>query len=226
MPHPVGQFRAGFHMPEAIPYIVHLRSLRAKMRESREPDAALVMGVWSPKANSLFLQAIEVSPSERRAGFLDEACANDPALRAEVEQLLRAHDSAGSFLERPLLDDQRTQDFAGATDPDDPPAASPSARAAVSLDFLDPCEVPGRLGKIGPYEVIDVIGVGGMGVVLRAYEPKLNRIVAVKVMAPQFERQSHCASGFSARRRPPPPSPIRTSSPSTPSSRPKRRLTW
>ncbi len=41
VPHPVGQFRAGFHMPEAIPYIVHLRSLRAKMRESREPDAAL-----------------------------------------------------------------------------------------------------------------------------------------------------------------------------------------
>ncbi len=43
VPHPVGQFRAGFHMPEAIPYIVHLRSLRAKMRESREPDAALAV---------------------------------------------------------------------------------------------------------------------------------------------------------------------------------------
>ena len=144
------------------------------------------MGVWNPKANALFLEAIELPSSDRRANFLDKACAGDPALRAEVEQLLNAHDNAGSFLERPLLDEQRTQDFAAATDPDDPPAASDRARVEVSLDFLEPCDVPGRLGKIGPYEVIDVIGVGGMGVVLRAYEPKLNRIVAVKVMAPQF----------------------------------------
>ena len=56
----------------------------------------------------------------------------------------------------------------------------------VPLDFLEPCDVPGRLGKIGPYEVIDVIGRGGMGVVLRAHDPKLNRTVAVKVLAPQF----------------------------------------
>ena len=144
------------------------------------------MSIWNPKANSLFLQAIELPSSDRRTGLLDEACAGDPALRAEVEQLLKAHDNAGSFLERPLLDEQRTQDFAAATDPDSPPTTSISARAELSLDFLEPCDVPGRLGKIGPYEVIDVIGAGGMGVVLRAHEPKLNRIVAVKVIAPQL----------------------------------------
>ena len=66
------------------------------------------------------------------------------------------------------------------------PARRPADRGEVSLDFLEPCDVPGRLGKIGPYEVIEVIGRGGMGVVLRAHDPKLNRIVAVKVMAPQF----------------------------------------
>jgi len=145
------------------------------------------MGVWNPKANSLFLDAIEMSSPDQRVAFLDEACAGDPALRAEVEQLLKAHDDAGSFLERPLLDEQRTQDFAAATDRDDPAAATgPWAGGEVSLDFLEPCDVRGRLGRIGPYEVIDVIGVGGMGMVLRAHDPKLNRIVAVKVMAPHF----------------------------------------
>ncbi len=141
---------------------------------------------WNPKANALFLQAVEMpSPGERQA-FLDEACAGDSTLRVEVEQLLKAHEEAGNFLERPLLGDQQTQDWADATDRDDPPGASPSDRGEVALDFLEPCDAPGRLGKIGPYEVIEVIGVGGMGVVLRAHDPKLNRIVAVKVMAPPF----------------------------------------
>ncbi|NLS91781.1 MAG: serine/threonine protein kinase [Planctomycetaceae bacterium] len=54
------------------------------------------------------------------------------------------------------------------------------------LDFLEPCDVPGRLGRLGTYEVIDVIGRGGMGVVLRAHDSKLNRVVAVKVLSPEF----------------------------------------
>jgi serine/threonine protein kinase len=144
------------------------------------------MGNWDPKANSLFLQALDMPSPKRRTAFLDEACAGNSALRAEVEQLLKAHEEAGDFLRRPLLGDQQTQDCVPRTDGDDPPGAGPPDCAEVSLDFLEPCDVPGRLGKIGPYEVIVVIGFGGMGVVLRAHDTKLNRIVAVKVMAPQF----------------------------------------
>jgi len=46
---------------------------------------------------------------------------------------------------------------------DDPPGASCPESGEVALDFLEPCDVPGRLGKIGPYEVIDVLGRGGSG---------------------------------------------------------------
>jgi len=142
------------------------------------------MGVWNPKANALFLQAIELPAAERRSAFLDEACAGDPALRLGVEQLLKAHDEAGNFLHSPLLFEQSTQGGTPNTDEDDPPDHDTPDCGEVSLDFLEPCDVPGRLGKIGPYEVTEAIGVGGMGVVLRAHDPKLNRVVAVKVMAP------------------------------------------
>jgi hypothetical protein len=73
------------------------------MAASRE---VAVMSVWNPKANALFLQAIEMSSPDQRVPFLDEACVGDPALRAEVEQLLKAHEEAGNFLQRPLLGDQ------------------------------------------------------------------------------------------------------------------------
>ncbi|HEV3080981.1 MAG TPA: serine/threonine-protein kinase, partial [Gemmataceae bacterium] len=53
----------------------------------------------------------------------------------------------------------------------------------ADLYFLRPAERPGLLGTLGPYEVQEVIGQGGMGVVLKAYEPALHRLVAIKVMA-------------------------------------------
>ncbi|MFK7735358.1 MAG: serine/threonine-protein kinase [Pirellulaceae bacterium] len=63
------------------------------------------------------------------------------------------------------------------------------------LDSLIPSEYPDRLGRLGSYEVSGVVGVGGMGVVLKAIEPALDRVVAIKVMAP------HLASNGTARKR-------------------------
>ena len=65
----------------------------------------------------------------------------------------------------------------------------------MPLDFLSPSDQPGCLGTLGPYQVIDIIGRGGMGIVLRALDTKLNRIVAVKVLAPEL------AANPNARRR-------------------------
>jgi serine/threonine protein kinase len=53
----------------------------------------------------------------------------------------------------------------------------------ADLYFLRPDDRADILGMLGDYEVQEVIGQGGMGVVLKAYEPALHRLVAIKVMA-------------------------------------------
>ena len=54
----------------------------------------------------------------------------------------------------------------------------------VDLEFLAPSSVPGSLGRLGPYEIEGTLGRGGMGIVLRAHDRALDRIVAIKVLAP------------------------------------------
>ena len=63
------------------------------------------------------------------------------------------------------------------------------------LESLTPSEDPLRLGRLDGYEITGVIGAGAMGVVLKAIDPALDRIVALKVMAP------HIATHATARKR-------------------------
>jgi serine/threonine protein kinase len=62
-------------------------------------------------------------------------------------------------------------------------------------DFLDSSENADHIGRLGTYEIVDVIGRGGMGIVLRGIDSRLNRVVAIKVLAPEL------ASNPNARRR-------------------------
>ena len=68
-----------------------------------------------------------------------------------------------------------TRTFDGTTTPGD---------AVIALDDLRATNRRGSLERFGPYKVLEQIGQGGMGVVLKALDERLNRIVAVKVLAP------------------------------------------
>jgi serine/threonine protein kinase len=75
-----------------------------------------------------------------------------------------------------------------------PPTRVPPADPA-DLYFLRPTDRPGILGLLGEYEVQEVIGQGGMGIVLKALDPALHRLTAIKVMNPAL------AGSATARRR-------------------------
>jgi serine/threonine protein kinase len=133
---------------------------------------------------AIFLAALDKDPSER-AAFLDEACAGDETLRRGVETLLRLHAAPHPFLEVPAVEQLATAN----------PAAGTPETGPADLSFLAPSSEPRSLGRLDHYDILDVVGKGGMGVVLRARDAKLERIVAIKVLAAPW-----AASG-SARRR-------------------------
>ncbi len=63
------------------------------------------------------------------------------------------------------------------------------------LDLLGPTDDPNMLGRIGPYEIIGLLGQGGMGAVFKGFDRSLNRFVAIKMLLP------HLAASGAARRR-------------------------
>jgi serine/threonine protein kinase len=150
---------------------------------------------------AIFFAALEKGTDAERAAYLHEACAGDEALRRRVERLLAAHPRAGDFLERPVVEIANVAALA----PQDTPVGSATSgtgdaqahrpRDGHALDFLAPAEKPGSLGRLGHYEVLEVIGKGGMGIVLKAFDDKLHRVVAIKVLAPAL------ATSDSARQR-------------------------
>jgi WD40 repeat protein/predicted Ser/Thr protein kinase len=108
---------------------------------------------------ALFHEAADLDPP-RRAAFLDERCANDPDLRAAVEELLCFDARA-----------QGSPDF----------LLSPAAEARAALPTASAPESFGR------YRVVRLLAEGGMGAVYEAEQDEPRRTVALKVMRPGLD---------------------------------------
>ena len=113
----------------------------------------------SPDVKSIFGHALELTDPTRRSAYLDEACADAPAIRAEVEELLAMHEHAGGFLRRPAV---VAPELTGVYEP-----PSPLVGTLIA----------------GRYKLLEEIGDGGMGTVWMAEQKEpVKRLVAVKLI--------------------------------------------
>ncbi len=135
------------------------------------------------RVGQLYHAALDL-PREDRSPFLEGACGGDDELRRQVESLLRAHDEAGDFI------------------------ATPAMKVAAQWIAADEnAENAGTLsGRIGAYDVLSLLGRGGMGEVYLAHDTRLGRRVAVKLLRPgltsnpdalrRFEQEARAASSL------------------------------
>jgi serine/threonine protein kinase/Flp pilus assembly protein TadD len=113
------------------------------------------------KARDLFLHAVGKVPPEQWEKYVSEACGPDLELEDQVRHLLKVHEEAGSFLEKPAV-----------------------ALVGTVEDAI--AEGPGTV--IGPYKLLEQIGEGGFGVVFVAEQMQpIRRKVALKVLKPGMD---------------------------------------
>ena len=118
------------------------------------------------RLDGIFHSALELPP-ELRDSFLDEACANDPDLRTDIESLISAHEQSGNFIEG-------------------------SAADVAALFFPDDAA---HIPQVSQYTVDRLLGSGGMGEVYLATD-KMGRKVALKVLAPRLIRDPQHVDRF------------------------------
>jgi serine/threonine protein kinase len=66
----------------------------------------------------------------------------------------------------------------------------PSGEIPVQVGILNPPEGSDEIGRLGPYRILKILGVGGMGVVFQGHDPVLKRAVAIKAMLPTVAANS------------------------------------
>jgi len=124
------------------------------------------------RVKALFEATVE-RPAGERDAFVASAAGEDDALRREVASLLTSDNADAGFLDR--LSDLSESLRADAL-------AAPLA--AVDETLTTTALVPGH--RVGPYEIAALLGAGSMGEVYRAWDTKLNRDVALKVLPTPF----------------------------------------
>jgi serine/threonine protein kinase/WD40 repeat protein len=107
----------------------------------------------------------------------------DPVANALIERLQRLQSPASASMDR--------------TSPLSSAATASGVEATRANDVgLAPAQAPDEIGRLGGHRILEVLGVGGMGMVYRAEDPHLQRQVALKVMKPELARDPTACERF------------------------------
>ena len=120
-------------------------------------------------------------------GVLDEAIEQAKQLHTAVELSMALWSNAGFQIQETKQLHTTVELYAAAELEEHGEHGEPKLRqpfGADEIDFLLPPQQADELGRLGDYRVLEVLGVGGMGIVFRAEDPKLQRQIALKVMKP------------------------------------------
>jgi eukaryotic-like serine/threonine-protein kinase len=82
-----------------------------------------------------------------------------------------------------------------ASDPESPTLAE-IVDTPRNKCMLAPPQTADEIGRLGPYRVLKILGIGGMGVVYKAEDPRLGRLVAVKAMLPSIAEKKSAKERF------------------------------
>ncbi len=141
----------------------------------------------------IFLAVIEISDPVERAAYIERTCGDNSRLRGQVKELLKTHEQASKFLETPAAATDSVVDRTVLIDNSDSDEDSDDEAVSGEAEFrkyLQPATRTGWLGHLGHYEIEAILGRGAFGIVAKAFDEKLHRVVAIKLMNPELAATS------------------------------------
>ncbi len=141
-----------------------------------------------PSEHEVFTEALSFSEAAARTEYLDRVCGADNIKRQRLNELLKLHESMDSVLDR--RPQEMIESLSDGAETVDSMPQSPDLTLAALLSFLEPASQADSLGRLSHYELLQVLGQGGYGIVFKAFDTKLSRLVAVKILSPHLATTS------------------------------------